>query len=132
MIFFTIIKIIGIQIGNACWELYCLEHGIERDGTLSKERDGSHIISKMTIIKFTQNNWFLCYRIYFRYGFCISWLIDYLFLTDSKETSFSTFFSETGWKSFFSNYQIKYTVHFRHWETCTASCFCWSRINSCW
>ncbi|KAG0015459.1 Tubulin alpha-3C/D chain [Entomortierella chlamydospora] len=24
----------GIQIGNACWELYCLEHGISPDGTL--------------------------------------------------------------------------------------------------
>ena len=24
----------GVQIGNACWELYCLEHGIEKDGTL--------------------------------------------------------------------------------------------------
>ncbi|GMR47287.1 hypothetical protein PMAYCL1PPCAC_17482 [Pristionchus mayeri] len=23
----------GVQIGNACWELYCLEHGIEPDGT---------------------------------------------------------------------------------------------------
>ncbi|KAF9906490.1 Tubulin alpha-3C/D chain, partial [Lobosporangium transversale] len=23
----------GIQIGNACWELYCLEHGIAPDGT---------------------------------------------------------------------------------------------------
>ena len=22
----------GIQIGNACWELYCLEHGIQPDG----------------------------------------------------------------------------------------------------
>lgn len=22
----------GVQIGNACWELYCLEHGIGRDG----------------------------------------------------------------------------------------------------
>ncbi|XP_020786411.2 tubulin alpha-1C chain-like [Boleophthalmus pectinirostris] len=22
----------GVQIGNACWELYCLEHGIEPDG----------------------------------------------------------------------------------------------------
>jgi hypothetical protein len=37
---------IGVQIGNACWELYCLEHGIEPDGTFSKERDGSHVISK--------------------------------------------------------------------------------------
>jgi tubulin alpha len=23
----------GIQVGNACWELYCLEHGIKPDGT---------------------------------------------------------------------------------------------------
>ncbi|CAF4951079.1 unnamed protein product, partial [Rotaria sp. Silwood1] len=52
-----------VQIGNACWELYCLEHGIEPDGTFSKERDSSHIIKS---------------------------------ISDSKETSFSTFFSETG------------------------------------
>ncbi|KAF9288692.1 tubulin alpha chain-like protein [Linnemannia elongata] len=24
----------GVQIGNACWELYCLEHGLAPDGTL--------------------------------------------------------------------------------------------------
>ena len=24
----------GVQIGNACWELYCLEHGIRPDGTM--------------------------------------------------------------------------------------------------
>jgi tubulin alpha len=23
----------GLQVGNACWELYCLEHGIQPDGT---------------------------------------------------------------------------------------------------
>lgn len=23
----------GVQIGNACWELFCLEHGIHPDGT---------------------------------------------------------------------------------------------------
>ena len=22
----------GVQMGNACWELYCLEHGIAPDG----------------------------------------------------------------------------------------------------
>jgi len=27
----------GAQIGNACWELYCLEHGIEKDGTIENE-----------------------------------------------------------------------------------------------
>jgi len=26
----------GVQIGNACWELYCLEHGIQPDGTVPK------------------------------------------------------------------------------------------------
>ena len=25
----------GVQIGNACWELYCLEHGIQPDGTVA-------------------------------------------------------------------------------------------------
>lgn len=24
----------GCQIGNACWELYCLEHGIQPDGLM--------------------------------------------------------------------------------------------------
>lgn len=32
----------GVQIGNACWELYCLEHGIQPDGHIlsSKKADG--------------------------------------------------------------------------------------------
>ena len=25
----------GVQIGNECWELYCLEHGIKPDGRMS-------------------------------------------------------------------------------------------------
>lgn len=28
----------GIQIGNSCWELYCLEHGIQPDGYVSSEK----------------------------------------------------------------------------------------------
>ncbi|XP_063231117.1 tubulin alpha-8 chain-like isoform X2 [Bacillus rossius redtenbacheri] len=28
----------GVQIGNACWELYCLEHGIESDGILPEDK----------------------------------------------------------------------------------------------
>ena len=24
----------GVQIGNACWELYCLEHGVAPDGSM--------------------------------------------------------------------------------------------------
>jgi tubulin alpha len=26
----------GIQVGNACWELYCLEHGIQPDGQVRR------------------------------------------------------------------------------------------------
>ncbi|PAA46863.1 hypothetical protein BOX15_Mlig006955g2 [Macrostomum lignano] len=29
----------GIQIGNACWELYCLEHGIQPDGLMMAGRE---------------------------------------------------------------------------------------------
>ncbi|KRX47527.1 Tubulin alpha-3 chain [Trichinella sp. T8] len=28
----------GVQIGNACWELYCLEHGIQPDGQMPTDR----------------------------------------------------------------------------------------------
>lgn len=28
----------GIQVGNACWELYCLEHGIQADGQMPSEK----------------------------------------------------------------------------------------------
>ncbi|KAI9270528.1 tubulin alpha-1 chain [Phascolomyces articulosus] len=28
----------GVQIGNACWELYCLEHGISPDGRLPEDQ----------------------------------------------------------------------------------------------
>jgi len=28
----------GCQIANSCWELYCLEHGIQPDGYLTQER----------------------------------------------------------------------------------------------
>ena len=29
----------GVQIGNACWELFCLEHGIQPDGTFKDLHD---------------------------------------------------------------------------------------------
>ncbi|KAL3205348.1 hypothetical protein MRX96_011244 [Rhipicephalus microplus] len=28
----------GVHIGNACWELYCLEHGIQQDGRMSSNK----------------------------------------------------------------------------------------------
>jgi len=30
----------GIQVGNSCWELYCLEHGIQPDGQLPGDTEG--------------------------------------------------------------------------------------------
>ena len=27
----------GVQMGNACWELYCLEHGIGPDGMMPND-----------------------------------------------------------------------------------------------
>lgn len=28
----------GVQMGNACWELYCLEHGIHPDGQMPSDK----------------------------------------------------------------------------------------------
>ncbi|VDQ00613.1 unnamed protein product [Trichobilharzia regenti] len=28
----------GVQVGNACWELYCLEHGIQPDGHMPSDK----------------------------------------------------------------------------------------------
>merc|ERR1712051_956131 len=28
----------GVQMGNACWELYCMEHGIQPDGQLPSDK----------------------------------------------------------------------------------------------
>ena len=27
----------GVQVGNSCWELYCLEHGIQPDGHIADD-----------------------------------------------------------------------------------------------
>eukprot|EP00061_Rhincodon_typus_P013949 g40651.t1 len=31
----------GVQLGNACWELYCLEHRIKPDGKMRTSKSGS-------------------------------------------------------------------------------------------
>lgn len=31
----------GVQMGNSCWELYCLEHGIQPDGTMPSDKASS-------------------------------------------------------------------------------------------
>lgn len=30
----------GVQTGNACWELFCLEHGVGPDGVFNEEDQG--------------------------------------------------------------------------------------------
>ncbi|KAG0027757.1 hypothetical protein BGZ82_008784 [Podila clonocystis] len=35
----------GIQIGNACWELYCIEHGIDPDGKVASDKQSSQFDS---------------------------------------------------------------------------------------
>ncbi|XP_071746118.1 tubulin alpha chain isoform X2 [Lepeophtheirus salmonis] len=32
----------GVQIGNACWELYCLEHGIDPNGFISEQNESTN------------------------------------------------------------------------------------------
>lgn len=43
----------GVQIGNSCWELYCLEHGIGPDGYLLKDREVSKDSSHSTFFSET-------------------------------------------------------------------------------
>ena len=31
----------GCQIGANCWELYCLEHGLNKDGSVIEDPDGT-------------------------------------------------------------------------------------------
>lgn len=42
----------GIQVGNSCWELYCLEHGIQPDGRMPRF---------LTFLKIALN----CYNIFY-------------------------------------------------------------------
>uniref|UniRef100_A0AC35G8L0 Tubulin alpha chain n=1 Tax=Panagrolaimus sp. PS1159 TaxID=55785 RepID=A0AC35G8L0_9BILA len=45
----------GVQIGNACWELYCLEHGIQPDGRMPSENQGNGGDSFSTFFSETGN-----------------------------------------------------------------------------
>uniref|UniRef100_A0A7M4E158 Uncharacterized protein n=1 Tax=Crocodylus porosus TaxID=8502 RepID=A0A7M4E158_CROPO len=37
----------GVQMGNACWELYCLEHGIQPDGTLPSTASARPVVPEV-------------------------------------------------------------------------------------
>ena len=41
----------GVQMGNACWELYCLEHGIQADGTIPSGEAPSKCLVRLGIIQ---------------------------------------------------------------------------------
>ena len=63
----------GVQMGNACWELYCLEHGIQPDGQMPTDDS----IGKYSYFKMVSN-------------------IGVLVFSGQADDSFNTFFSETG------------------------------------
>ena len=35
----------GLQGGNACWELFCLEHGIQPDGQMPSDKTIGGVVS---------------------------------------------------------------------------------------
>jgi tubulin alpha len=49
----------GVQMANATWELYCLEHGIEKDGCLSESRVGDDDSSFNTFFSESQTGKFV-------------------------------------------------------------------------
>ena len=61
----------GVQMGNACWELYCMEHGLQVSGLQLRD----------------------FYAIFF---FQPDGTLPTLDASKPQDDSFSTFFSETG------------------------------------
>ena len=45
----------GVQMGNACWELYCLEHGITPDGMMPSDNNDENDDSFNTFFSETGN-----------------------------------------------------------------------------
>ncbi|KAK6038182.1 hypothetical protein COOONC_24313 [Cooperia oncophora] len=46
----------GAQIGNACWELYCLEHGIDQSGFLDESIDQKKMDSQSLQAFYSESN----------------------------------------------------------------------------
>jgi len=47
----------GVQVGNACWELYCLEHGLNPDGSINKTANPDGVINNESFgTFFTESN----------------------------------------------------------------------------
>ena len=45
----------GVQLGNACWELFCLEHGITPDGLMPTDSNDDNDDSFNTFFSETGN-----------------------------------------------------------------------------
>ena len=61
----------GVQMGNACWELYCMEHGLQVSGEIGNELQLSLILQP-------------------------DGTLPAMDASKPQDDSFSTFFSETG------------------------------------
>ncbi|KAK6011321.1 hypothetical protein TELCIR_22788, partial [Teladorsagia circumcincta] len=46
----------GAQIGNACWELYCLEHSIDQSGFLDESVDQKKMDSQSLQAFYSESN----------------------------------------------------------------------------
>ena len=46
----------GLQIGNSCWELFCLEHNIQADGHLLPEDQRTSAIKRKEKKEETESN----------------------------------------------------------------------------
>ncbi|KJH51251.1 Tubulin/FtsZ family, GTPase domain protein [Dictyocaulus viviparus] len=86
----------GVQIGNACWELYCLEHGIQPDGIMPSKNENE---SFTTFFSETGNSRFVPRAIMVdleptvvEHGI----QPDGIMPSKNENESFTTFFSETG------------------------------------
>lgn len=53
----------GIQVGNACWELYCLEHGIQPDGQVRASSTIAAIEAALTCMTLRIHDAFRCRQI---------------------------------------------------------------------
>uniref|UniRef100_A0A1I7W5Z1 Tubulin domain-containing protein n=1 Tax=Heterorhabditis bacteriophora TaxID=37862 RepID=A0A1I7W5Z1_HETBA len=46
----------GAQIGNACWELYCLEHGIDQSGFIGENVDQKRLETQSLQAFYSESN----------------------------------------------------------------------------
>lgn len=55
----------GLQMGNACWELLCLEHQIQPDGFLEKFCEEDHVDALDTFFSVSSANKYVPRAVYF-------------------------------------------------------------------